>query len=389
MIARASTGTPAELRALGVASGELDLFAVLQPGVRRRHPRVLRPRRPARAGARHRGHGRARGDARARADPRAAGPALRPRAPLDGDVDSGASDRVPRAWPRATPSASRTSYSCDELTDEERDGLRRGVRRASWPRARRRPRTSRRSCSANFGAPYVLGPAVRHDARQPRRERRRRPTRSSDPPTTEEHLFDPASFTSTRRADDVELGFDEDAEVFDEGTFGSTGWYLVLAERIDPKVAFEAALGWDGDGYAVYRARRHAPASGPPSWATPTEDEDADGAALDRGSPPCRAAGAELDRGRRPPGARGLRPRRGASTCELTGRSESSLFLPQPVGLPRGRRHHGARSRRRLAATRAPCSTTSPTRRSPTPTGRRSRATSFDQTLSAALEACR
>ena len=40
--------------------------------------------------------------------------------------------------------------------------------------------------------------------------------------------------------------------MFEEGPFGATSWYLFLAERIDPKVAFEAALGWNGDAFAAY-----------------------------------------------------------------------------------------------------------------------------------------
>ena len=72
-----------------------------------------------------------------------------------------------------------------------------------------------------------------------------------EPPFTEEHLFDPASFLADEGSESVELGFEDDDELFDEGPFGATSWYLFLAERIDPKVALNAALGWDGDSFAA------------------------------------------------------------------------------------------------------------------------------------------
>jgi hypothetical protein len=73
------------------------------------------------------------------------------------------------------------------------------------------------------------------------------------PPTTEEHLFDPASFLLGEEGDAPDLDLDVDEEdLFEEDTFGSPAWFLVLAERMDPLVAFEAALGWAGDRYAVF-----------------------------------------------------------------------------------------------------------------------------------------
>ncbi len=35
--------------------------------------------------------------------------------------------------------------------------------------------------------------------------------------------------------------------------FGPTGWFLLLASRIDPKSALGATDGWGGDQYVVYR----------------------------------------------------------------------------------------------------------------------------------------
>ena len=74
-----------------------------------------------------------------------------------------------------------------------------------------------------------------------------------EPPDTEEHLFDPASFAAGEGAEAVQLDLDEDdVEIVDEGPFGSPSWFLVLGERLDPALALGAALGWGGDAYAVY-----------------------------------------------------------------------------------------------------------------------------------------
>ncbi len=102
---------------------------------------------------------------------------------------------------------------------------------------------------ATFGAPYALGQPFttmlhNRDGNDGVDEA------FDEPPTTEEHLFDPASFLAEEgRDEDVDLGVD--GELLDDGPFGITSWYLFLAERIDPKVAFEAARGWNGDRFAA------------------------------------------------------------------------------------------------------------------------------------------
>ena len=130
----------------------------------------------------------------------------------------------------------------------------------------------------------------------------------------------------------MELGFDDDEELLDEGPFGATSWYLFLAERIDPKVAFEAALGWNGDAVRRRRATTAPPACRVGFGGDDAEDEDGDGR---------RPRGL----GGRHAGRRGRgRSRSTATRCsrrcdpgedldlELTGRSESSLFLPNLWG---------------------------------------------------------
>ncbi|MGV3760191.1 MAG: hypothetical protein ACO1PW_11735 [Actinomycetota bacterium] len=100
--------------------------------------------------------------------------------------------------------------------------------------------------SASFAAPYLLGgPFVTmlvnrggNDAVDEAFE---------DPPTTEEHLFDPASHLAGERAAAVDLRRPEGADDVEASPFGAPSWFLVLAERIDPFIAFEATLGWGGD----------------------------------------------------------------------------------------------------------------------------------------------
>ena len=102
---------------------------------------------------------------------------------------------------------------------------------------------------ASFAAPYELGTtfatmlANAGGNREVDRAFR-------DPPATEEALFDPASFLADEVAGDVVTGLDDDA-IDQSGPFGPVQWYLVLADRIDPSTALEAALGWDGDEFAV------------------------------------------------------------------------------------------------------------------------------------------
>lgn len=103
--------------------------------------------------------------------------------------------------------------------------------------------------SASFAVPYALGePFVLMLANDG--GNRAVDEAFAQPPDTEDDLFDPTSYRAQEEDAELDLGLDADAEVFDEGPLGSPSWYLILAERIDPKVAFSAALGWGGDAYA-------------------------------------------------------------------------------------------------------------------------------------------
>lgn len=183
--------------------------------------------------------------------------------------------------------------------------------------------------SATFGAPYALGqpfavmlanqggnPAV-DDA-------------FVEPPTTEESIFDPASFLANEGEEELDLGFDEDQELFDPGPFGATTWYLVLAERIDPKVAFEAALGWNGDDYASFE-RDGVTCVRTGFIGDEPSDEDEMKAAIDlwvAAMPGGQATSREIDGH---PGLEACDPGEDVD-MKLTGRSDTSLYLPSLWG---------------------------------------------------------
>jgi hypothetical protein len=70
-----------------------------------------------------------------------------------------------------------------------------------------------------------------------------------EPPVTDEHILDPSTYIDGDEAVTVERVELESGEekVGPRERFGAVTWYFVLAARIDPVVALEAAEGWGGD----------------------------------------------------------------------------------------------------------------------------------------------
>jgi hypothetical protein len=104
---------------------------------------------------------------------------------------------------------------------------------------------------AGFGVPYALGQpfaTMLYD----QGGNRAVDAAFRKPPTTEEHLFDPVSYLAHEKAEPTANGLAKRIETTEDGTFGSPSWYLLLADRIDPKTALSATLGWAGDTYATY-----------------------------------------------------------------------------------------------------------------------------------------
>ena len=182
---------------------------------------------------------------------------------------------------------------------------------------------------AEFGAPYALGePFVTMLFNEDGNDEV--DAAFEDPPHTEEHIFDPASFLAEEDADGVEVEAPEDAEVFETGPFGATSWYLVLAERIDPKVAFAAARGWNGDDSVTYE--RDGVTCVRAAFAGDTDEDEAEMEdALEEweaAMPGGEARTLEID-GR--PGVEACDPGEDVD-MELTGRSDTALYLPNLWG---------------------------------------------------------
>ena len=183
--------------------------------------------------------------------------------------------------------------------------------------------------SASFAVPYALGQPfvvmLANDGGNDAID-----AAFHEPPATEEHLFDPASFLAEETGSEVDLEL-EDVEVLDHGPFGAPSWYLVLAERIDPKVAFRAALGWAGDQYASFeRDGRSCVRAG---FAGDTAEDEAEMASALREWADAMPAGAarvlELSG---QPAIESCDPGVDVDDPNLTGRSSDALFLPSLWG---------------------------------------------------------
>ena len=174
-------------------------------------------------------------------------------------------------------------------------------------------------------------PAVRHHARSTRTATTASTTPSTSRPT-------PRSTCSTRPASSPTRDADDDRarprpttwRCSRTGPSAPPSWYLVLAERIDPKVAFEAALGWNGDAFAAYEEDGDV-------CVQAVFAGDTDARTRGDGGRPRRLGGRDGrrrgrgHRGRRAPGIKACDPGESAD-LELTGRSETSLFLPNLWG---------------------------------------------------------
>lgn len=152
----------------------------------------------------------------------------------------------------------------------------------------------------------------------------------SERPSTEEHLLDPLSFLRGDEGDLLDLDPEGELEPFEDGPFGAIGWYLFLAERIDPETAFDAALGWGGDGFVAYEADDVVCVR--VAFVGDTAEDEAEMAtaleAWRAAMPGERSEAIEVDGH---PGIEACDPGTDQDTA-LTGRSADSLFLPSLWG---------------------------------------------------------
>jgi hypothetical protein len=75
-----------------------------------------------------------------------------------------------------------------------------------------------------------------------------------DLPSTEEHMLDPLTYIDRDEPSDLDVPELPDAsgDIVDQGTMGAVELYVVLGERIDPLVALDAADGWGNATFLSY-----------------------------------------------------------------------------------------------------------------------------------------
>lgn len=102
-----------------------------------------------------------------------------------------------------------------------------------------------------FAAPYILGPTMIHHLEQDGGYTTIDEAFTDVP--SEEVLFDPRLYgTDAGKPEKIDLKAPDGAKSLDDGTFGATSWYLILASRVPQGTALKAASGLKGDAYVTY-----------------------------------------------------------------------------------------------------------------------------------------
>lgn len=143
-------------------------------------------------------------------------------------------------------------YIADELTDDERTEYESETAEQGDEARIALEEDVPPVLTAIFAAPYVFGPELvaylersgGDDAID---------DALADPPS-EAVLFNPlVTGTDAAEVELIEVAAPDGTETLDDGDFGATAWYLVLASRLDPALALEATDGLVTDGYVMYR----------------------------------------------------------------------------------------------------------------------------------------
>jgi len=167
-----------------------------------------------------------------------------------GELESGQAS-VLRALAEGDATRIEDAYIDDQLTDEERKAYEEESQQSGDDAQAEIDDKVPPILTTLFASPYILGPQLITvlDALGSKKI----DEALADPPS-EEALFDPRTYgTGALDPKDVTIEAPEGAEVLDGGEFGPTTWYLMLASRMDAKVALAATDGWGGDAYVVYR----------------------------------------------------------------------------------------------------------------------------------------
>jgi hypothetical protein len=138
------------------------------------------------------------------------------------------------------------------LTEEEKAEYR-SATRASVDSTKKSLQSVPVALQALQGSPYIFGPRLLELVKSKGGVNGINEALRS-PPSTEEQLLDPRAYFGHDGAKPVEPPALPDGvkESTDSGDFGALSWLLVLGERIDPAVALTAADGWGGDAYTSF-----------------------------------------------------------------------------------------------------------------------------------------
>jgi len=105
---------------------------------------------------------------------------------------------------------------------------------------------------ATFTSPYIVGPPF-VEALKAKGGNNAINDALQNPPTSEAALLDIFTFLDKQAPIDVhELDLPDGATKLDDGDFGATTWYLMLARRLDVHEAIAAVDNWAGDAYITY-----------------------------------------------------------------------------------------------------------------------------------------
>lgn len=167
-----------------------------------------------------------------------------------GSFDDGRA-AVMRALAEGDATRVEDAYIADVLTDEERDAYEEESSASGDEATAELEEKVPPILTTAFASPYILGPQLIATLEAEGDDKIDEAL--TDPPS-EEAMFDPRTYgTEALAAKEVTIEAPEGAEVLEEGEFGPTFWFLMLASRMDAKVALEAVDGWGGDAYVAYR----------------------------------------------------------------------------------------------------------------------------------------
>ena len=106
--------------------------------------------------------------------------------------------------------------------------------------------------TAIFEAPYIFGPEL--VAYLEAKDKGSGIDEAFQDPPTEEVLWNPQTFQSDdAKGKELTIATPSGTTKTDGGEFGQTAWFLLLASRLDPKVAMKAVDGMGDDGYVTYK----------------------------------------------------------------------------------------------------------------------------------------